>query len=84
MEKVSRKSGQMCLSGMQGNGGANRGEFSKGRRQEKAIIVTTSACMLLIPSRILQAHGGQHRRRGLDSEAASEIIVLSHERGKRT
>src|SRR5262249_60950037 len=48
----------------------------------KAIIVTTSACMLLIPSRILQAHGGKHRRRVLGREAAFETIVLPHERGR--
>ena len=52
-EKVSRKSGQMCLSGLQGNGGGKRCEFSKRRRQEKAIMVTTSACMLLILSRVV-------------------------------
>src|SRR5262249_28745471 len=30
-------------------------------------IVATSACMLLIPSRILQAHGRKHTRRVLSS-----------------
>ena len=39
----------------------------KRRHQEKAIIVTMSACMLLILSRILQAHGGKHQRRVLGS-----------------
>jgi hypothetical protein len=81
----SRKSGQRYLGGEQGNGGGRQVLVpDKRRHQAKALIVTMSACMLLILSRILQAHGGKHRRKVLDKEAASETIVLAHERGERT
>src|SRR3989442_15994844 len=37
--------------------------------------------MLPTPSRILQAHGGKHKRRVLGIEAASEPVFLLYERG---
>src|SRR5262245_63905248 len=77
----SRQSGQRRLGDEQGNEGGDRCQYHERRHQAKALIATTSACMLPIPSRILQAHGGQYKRRVLGREAASEPVFLPLERG---
>src|SRR4029453_4854835 len=78
----SRKSGQRSLGGEQGNGGGRQVLVpDKRRHQEKALIVTMSACMLLILSRILQAHGGKPQRRGLGS-ARKELLAPSSPPGR--